>query len=302
MAMHHSQTAGTLHTSHDESRQQETQRTTTANTTIGDATPATTGSSSEQQKRDSHEAEQTRGTDCTLRASEPKLTCSNEMERSRGDKDTIAANKRTMASEIQKEDPVKLERYLEKEAQETDSTLDRFLEDREGFTARAKRNNWRYAKKDPDALADDERMWEANKLHREAKKMAKSKGRKKENRTPVKLSRLIIMEVMRHIVECNTMAEALEYLERVRTAALAVAGEVIREQWQQAAPVFTHMQEWIREREQLGQLTVDDQIIRQLARMLFTWKHGVCKFGHAGGSSGEWELETLDVDAIRGIK
>ena len=226
----------------------------------------------------------------------------NEMERGQGVTDTIAANERTTASRLQEEDPVKLERYLEREAWETDPVLDQFLADREGFKVKAKQNCWRYAKKNPDALADEERMHEANRLYREAKKAEKSKGKADRKAVaPLQLSRLIIMEVLRSIVRRNTTAEVLEYLEKARAAALAVTEEFLREQWQQAAPVFTHMQEWIREREKLGQLTVDDQIIRQSARMLFIWRHGVCRFRHADDGSG-WGLEALDVDAIREIK
>ena len=67
---------------------------------------------------------------------------------------------------------------------------------------------------------------------------------------------------------------------------------VVAEQWKEAAKVFTHMLEWIKDS---GKSEVDEDLVVQLTRMMLMWGSG------AMSREGE-DLKTLDVDAIKGVE
>ena len=71
------------------------------------------------------------------------------------------------------------------------------------------------------------------------------------------------------------------------------ARENATEQCKRAAPVFTHLQGWIR---QSGKDALDEDLIRQMARILYAWARGVCVFDRG------WKSKILvlaDVDIIK---
>ena len=57
--------------------------------------------------------------------------------------------------------------------------------------------------------------------------------------------------------------------------------------------MFTHLQGWIR---QSGKDTLDNDLTRQMARILYAWARGVCVFDRGWGSK---VLVVVDVDIIK---
>ena len=205
-----------------------------------------------------------------------------------GEEDTIATGIKSEASKLKERDPVRFEAELEEKANVINRRLDKFMRKKGGFHER--RIRWaRKGPKDEEQLtAAEHRRWEAHQIWKKAEKT-----QDEEVRVPKHLSRAVIMEVMGNVVQQVNTAETIGYLQRVQEAALTWNEDaVVAEQWKEAAKVFTHMLEWIKDN---GKSEVDEDLVVQLTRMMLMWGSG------AMSREGE-DLKTLDVDAIKGVE